>query len=102
MAAQSARLRAAALCPTSAALAQSRRKCLPSIRKSVVATTRPSGTASTAASSPMPTSVAGPGGNHADNAAIRPNSPASASVFGSRLVITHPQHVSQVWTTTVA
>jgi hypothetical protein len=50
----------------------------------------------------MPTSVAGPGGNHADNAAIRPNSPASASVCGSRLVITHPRYVSQVWTTTVA
>ena len=47
----------------------------------LLATTRPSGTASTAASSPMPTSVLGPGGSHADNTAIRPNSPTPASVW---------------------
>jgi DNA-binding Lrp family transcriptional regulator len=87
MAARSARLLAAALYPTSAAPDQSRRKCLPSSRKSVVATTRPSGAASTAASSPIPTSVPGRRGSHADNALIRPNSPTEASVCESCPVI---------------
>ena len=53
----------------------------------MVATTRPSGVASTAASSPMPTSVREPAGSHADNALIRPNSPTEASVCESCLVI---------------
>src|SRR5690348_15742012 len=89
IAAQSARLLAAALCPTSAAEDQSRRKCGPSSRKSVVATTRPSGVASTAASSPMPTSVASFGGSPADTVLITPNSPSEASVGGSSGAMTH-------------
>ena len=39
---------------------QSRRKCRPSTSRSMVATTRPSGAASTAASSPIPTSACCP------------------------------------------
>ena len=57
IAAMSAKLRAAALCPTSSAVDQSRRKCRPSMSRSVEATTRPSAVATTAASSPGPTRV---------------------------------------------
>ena len=59
IAAMSARLAAAARCPMSVAEAQSQRKCRPSTSTSVLATTRPSGAATTAASSPGPSSVVG-------------------------------------------
>ena len=86
MAAMSARFWAAALPPISRADDQSRRKCQPSTRTSVLATTRPSGAASTAPSSPMPTSTPGVAGSRAASAAMRPNSPRSATVMGpSRL-----------------
>src|SRR5690606_3130494 len=63
---------------------QSRRKCRPSTRRSVVATTRPSGAAITAASSPGPSSTAGDGGSRRVSRAINPNSPASPIVPISR------------------
>ncbi len=62
MAAMSARFWAAALRPTSYAVDQSRRKCRPSSRMSVLATTLRSGAATTAASSPGPSRTAGSGG----------------------------------------
>ena len=55
IAATSARFRAATLWPMSRGPDHSLRKCRPSISMSVVATTRPSGARTTAASSPMPT-----------------------------------------------
>ena len=54
MAAMSARLAAAAFRPTCSGVDQSSRKCTPSTSTSVLATTRPSGAATTAASSPGP------------------------------------------------
>ena len=76
----------------------------------MVATTRPSGVASTAASSPMPTSVLAFGGSPADTALIRPNSPSEASVCGSFPAMptsaTPLRHGGRacymVWTSTVA
>ena len=53
----------------------------------MLATTRPSGAARTAASSPIPTSVRGSGGSHPDNAAIRPNSPSAATVSCSAAMV---------------
>src|SRR5271166_4155178 len=46
---------------------------------STAATTLPDGAPTTAASSPMPTSVSGPGGIRAASAAITPHSPRSAT-----------------------
>jgi hypothetical protein len=46
----------------------------------MVATTRPSGVASTAASSPTPTTVLPPRGSWAVTAAMSPNSPRSPTV----------------------
>ena len=86
MAAMSARFCAAALPPISRADDQSRRKWRFSTSRSVLATTRPSGAWSTAASSPMPTSVPGADGKRAASAAMSPNSPRSETVMGpSRL-----------------
>ena len=45
-----------------------------------MATTHPSAAATTAASSPGPSSTPGPCGNRAVTAAISPNSPAAATV----------------------
>src|SRR2546421_436423 len=94
MAATSARLAAAARCPTSAAADQSRRKCRPSTSTSVVATTRPSGAATTAASSPGPSSAAFAPASRATTRRINPNSPVSEMVGSttgtSCLLIVHP------------
>jgi hypothetical protein len=84
IAAMSARLAAAARCPTSRALDQSRRKCRPSTSTSVLIATRPSGASTSAASSPGPMSTPGAGGaaaaSRAVTRAINPNSPMVATV----------------------
>ncbi len=80
MAATSARFTAAAFRPTWAGVDQSRRKCTPSTSVSVVSTTRPSGAATTAASSPGPSTVPDGWGRPVVIAWIRPNSPAPATV----------------------
>src|SRR5690606_17557354 len=58
-------------------LDQSRRKCRPSTSRSVVTTTRPSGAASTAASSPGPSSTFARCVNRPVMRLITPNSPKS-------------------------
>ena len=83
IAAMSARFLAAAFRPMSPAGDHSRRKCLPSISMSVVATTRPSAAVRTAASSPIPTITAGLSRNCRQMAAISANSPSSAIVMGA-------------------
>ncbi len=80
IAATSARFCAAALRPTSYAVDQSRRKCRFSISTSVVATTRPSGAFTTAASSPGPRSTASVSGTRAVSSLMSPNSPSSPTV----------------------
>jgi hypothetical protein len=80
----SAKLRAAALCPMSFAVDQSRRKCRCSMSRSVLATTRPSGAARTAASSPGPTSVLAAGLSPATTRLMSPNSPSSETVMTDR------------------
>jgi hypothetical protein len=81
----SAKFRAAAFRPMSLAVDQSRRKCRFSTRRSVDATTRPSGVATTAASSPGPTTVDAAGRSPEVTLRIRPNSPRSAIVLGSEM-----------------
>lgn len=80
MAAMSARFCAAALRPTSYAVDQSRRKCRPSRRMSVLATTLRSGAATTAASSPGPTRTAGVVVSREVSSLMSPNSPSSPTV----------------------
>jgi len=79
IAATSARLAAAALWPTSMAVLQSRRKCWPSTSMSTVMTTRPSGAATSAVSSPGPRMTPGPSGRSATMRSMRANSPTSPS-----------------------
>ena len=81
IATMSARLAAAARCPTSTGLDQSGRKCRPATKASVQATTRPSGAATTAASSPGPSSTDGPVVNRAVIRAINPNSPVPVTLM---------------------
>src|ERR1700722_3517755 len=105
IAAMSARFCAAALAPMSSGADQSRRKWRPSTSRSVLATTLPSGTGSTAASSPMPTTAEGSGGSTPRIAAIRPNSPISAteitaSWLGHSLLIAARPYGSVAVTTT--
>ena len=57
----------------------------------LLATTRPSGAARTAASSPIPTSVRGSGGSQPDSAAMRPNSPSAATVRSSSAAMVPPR-----------
>src|SRR3954454_4972250 len=83
----SERLAAATRCPISAADAQSRRKCRPSTGRAVETTTRPSGTATTAASSPGPSSTAPPWGKRSPSAATNPNSPTSDRVASAGMVM---------------
>ena len=80
IAAMSARFCAAALRPTSYAVDQSRRKCRPSRRMSVLATTLRSGAATTAASSPGPTRTAGVVVSREVSSLMSPNSPNSPTV----------------------
>ncbi len=80
MAAMSARFCAAALRPTSYAVDQSRRKCRPSSRMSVLATTLRSGAATTAASSPGPSRTAGVVVSRDVSSLMSPNSPNSPTV----------------------
>jgi hypothetical protein len=97
IAAMSARFCAAALRPTSYPSDQSRRKCRPSTIRSVVTTIRPSGTATTAASSPGPTRTSSPCFRPAVTSSMRPNSPVLASVSAT------PRHYpgpAGVWTVT--
>src|SRR5579875_1754385 len=81
IATMSAKLRAAALWPMSFAVDQSRRKWRFSTSTSVEATTRPSGVATTAASSPGPSSVDGAGAIPLVTRLIRPNAPSSETVM---------------------
>ena len=80
IAAMSARFAAAARRPICSGVDQSSRKCTVSTRTSVVATIRPSGAATTAASSPGPTRVDAGCTRPAVTRAIRPNSPRLARV----------------------
>ena len=80
--AMSARVAAAQRRPMSSAAAHSPLKWTPSTRTSVLITTRPSGAATTAASSPAPSRIPGPDGCWVRICSIRPNSPSSATVRG--------------------
>src|SRR3954465_3618639 len=80
IAAMAARFAAAALWPRSSADDQSRRKCRPSTRTSVLATTRPSEVPSTAASSPGPTCAVRAVPAWASTRAITPNSPTTRTL----------------------
>src|SRR5690606_21796857 len=80
IAAMSARLTATAFRPTCVGVDQSSLKCTPSTRASVATTTRPSGAATAAASSPGPNSVVDGCGRSPVACRISPNSPISATV----------------------
>ena len=80
IAAMSARLAAAALRPTCSGVDQSNRKCTPATSTSVVATTRPSDAATTAASSPGPRTVLAGWTRSRVTCAMSPNSPSPAIV----------------------
>ncbi len=96
IAAMSARFWAAALRPTSYAVDQSRRKCRPSSRMSVLATTLRSGAATTAASSPGPSRTAGVVVSRDVSSLMSPNSPNSPTVpfTESHLSLYRPGHPS--------
>jgi hypothetical protein len=82
MAAMSAMLTAIALRPTCSGVDQSSLKWTPSTSTSVLATTRASAAATSAASSPGPINVVGGCLRPAVTRAISPNSPTSATVSG--------------------